>query len=84
MPQKTSILLVTSWVRIALDILIVTIIDDRYILNLVSCQVTGVIVKSKKIRATLYQNFLFGREFRQPRLIKSLLGALITDLYNGI
>jgi len=55
MPQKNSYhILVTSWIRIALDILIVTIIDDGYILNLVSRQVTGVIIKSEKIRATLY------------------------------
>ena len=55
MPQKNSYhILVTSWIRIALDILIVTIIDDGYILNLVSRQVTGVIIKPEKIRATLY------------------------------
>lgn len=56
------------------------ITDVVDIAGLINRQQTGVVIDAEEIRTALNQQLLLGGEFRQPRLIESLLSAFLPNL----
>lgn len=77
---------VPGWIVRSFNILICAIVYDADILDLVDGQRTRVIIESEKIRTSLDQQFLLGRENGQSRRIVALGSALLVHLltYTGI
>ena len=65
---------------ICIYILIGFVTNVTDIARFVFRQETRVMIDAEEICATLNQQFLIGREYRQTRLIETLLGALVRNL----
>ncbi len=65
---------------IRIKILIGFVTDVVDIAGLIDRQRTGVVIDAEEIRTALNQQLLLGGEFRQPRLIESLLSAFLPNL----